>query len=327
MEQTMLRPQIPDLSEYSGKVDFKKMKSMGAAAVGIRVSWLREDKLFKVLWQGAKDEGLLRLPYQYIDFRGKIKDQLDLFSNLIAKDPGELPAAADYEMDPSPFNMKVVPGEELEDKMPITRQVIGKPFMPANFLSNQKYMLTREESYSILYYFLDGINKNFHRKGALYTGFFFWQQWGSADLTWLDYKLWLPWYASEQIIRVPKPWTQWEMWQKTGNADGNAWGQEGKSLDLSDYHGTLDQLYAWANNTPIPPTPPAPPSGLGNYRVSTISWAFLTPNDGFGCKIVGITSKDEIVNVAEISGTGINTWARIDSPYPGWIRLSNLTKV
>jgi len=62
------------------------------------------DPQFILNWQKAKDAGLLRGAYHYLDYTKSGKDQANAFADLIKSDPGELPPAVDYEQNRSDNN-------------------------------------------------------------------------------------------------------------------------------------------------------------------------------------------------------------------------------
>ena len=81
------------------RVDFAKMKEAGAKFVFIKASqgtWADPDFIWN--WDDARQAGLYRGAYHYLDWRYDILAQADFFAGLLLKDPGELPPVLDYEM-------------------------------------------------------------------------------------------------------------------------------------------------------------------------------------------------------------------------------------
>ena len=253
------RPLVLDLSEWNGDVDFHKMKAMGVAAVGIRVSWLKVDARFKEYWAKAREVGFLRFGYHFMDWRGPGPAQLALFNGLLADNPGELPPALDLEMDPIPYNYSLTPEGGLIDLMPETRKLIGSPTMPEKYQAwtdDQKLSLSPNQVQGLTWDFLVGMQAAAHKTPAIYSGYYYWLQWMTNNPGWKQFPLWLPWYAPESIIKVPSPWTSWYMWQYTGNGNGPSFGASGKSMDESWYNGTLAELQAMAGQGGRPDPPP-----------------------------------------------------------------------
>jgi hypothetical protein len=77
---------------------------------------------------------------------------------------------------------------------------------------------------------------------GLYTGYYFFvdrtkDAASQATYPYLKTKpLWLAWYASQTIVKLPLPWTNWRHWQ-FGTPIVN-WGQPPAELDMSSFNGT-----------------------------------------------------------------------------------------
>ena len=257
---TETRPLILDLSEWNGNVDFAKMKSMNVSAVGIRASWLKEDTRFKEYWAKAKEVGIPRFAYHFRDWRGPGPVQLALFNGLLANDPGELPPCLDLEMDATPYSYSL--NSEPVDMMPETRKLIGSPTMPEKYQAmndSTKLSLSPNQVQGLTWDFLMGMKSQAKRTPILYTGYYYFLQWfKGASTSWNQFPLWLPWYAPENMVKVPPPWTKWWAWQNTGNGNGPSFGASGLSMDESLYNGTLAELQAFIGGAPVPTPTPIP---------------------------------------------------------------------
>ncbi|WP_255317366.1 glycoside hydrolase family 25 protein [Candidatus Magnetobacterium casense] len=80
------------------KMDFGKAVAAGARFVFIKASqgtWLDED--FTYNWKAAKEAGLYRGAYHYLDWSALGKVQADFFCGVLRNDPGELAPVVDYE--------------------------------------------------------------------------------------------------------------------------------------------------------------------------------------------------------------------------------------
>jgi lysozyme len=207
-----------DVSFWNGTMDFNKARDAGATFVYMKASELYADSKFKTFWNAAK--GILpRGAYHYLNWFGKELDQAVTFSNLLKDDSGELPPCLDLEDDPSLHNLT-------------PREVQGK-----------------------VWNFLTYVEKATGRIPMLYTGYYFWKQWGNTNKEWAKYPFWLPWYASESIVKVPLPWKKWTFWQYTSNGPGLVYGSQGKSMDMNYFNGTEEELKAYISGIPVPPPP------------------------------------------------------------------------
>ena len=222
-----------DVSVWDGVVDFAKAKNSGASFVYIKASQQVADAKFAVNWKAAK--GILpRGAYHYLDWRKSELDQANLFVSTMGGDWGELPPVLDLEMDPTNYGMNVA----------IVR---GK-----------------------IWNFLTAVEKSTGRIPMLYTGYYYWNQWGSKDAGWLHFPFWLAWYAAESIIKVPLPWTKWTFWQYTDRADGHLFGCQSAGVDLSYFNGTIDQLNQFA---PVPVVAPLECPWCG-HALDPLHWSY-----------------------------------------------------
>lgn len=276
---TIIRPLIVDLSFWNGAVNFDMMKLAGVAAVGIRASWLYEDTMFKTYWQAAKIAGIPRFAYHYLDWRGSEIGQATLFNSLLYNDPGELPPVLDLEMDAAPYSYSLSRMAEgrFVDLMPKTRKVIGSRYKPLKYYLPKKmlYTLSPNQVQGKVWNWLTSVEKTLGRKPMIYSGYYYWKQWMTADMGWLPYKLWLAWYAAESVIKVPAPWSAWTYWQWTGNGNGPQYGSSGKSLDESWFNGTQAQLQTMITGTPIPTPAPLVCPFCGKQLPA--GWSYVKP--------------------------------------------------
>jgi GH25 family lysozyme M1 (1,4-beta-N-acetylmuramidase) len=205
-----MRQLVIDTSYWSGTVDWQKAKTAGAAAMYTKCSQLSADPTFAANWKNCK--GILpRGAYHYLDFHGSELTQAKMFTDAMGGDWGELPPALDLEQDPAKFGLQ--------------------PALVQGRVWN----------------FLQAVEKTTGRVPMIYSGFYYWSEWMTSNPAWLKYPFWLAWYAAENIIKVPRPWTTWSMWQYTGNGPGPQYGTQGKSLDEN-----------WCDNLPALLSTPAP---------------------------------------------------------------------
>jgi GH25 family lysozyme M1 (1,4-beta-N-acetylmuramidase) len=80
-------------------MNFQKMKNYGVSFVIIKAGqWNFADPAFRVNRIAARDAGIPRAFYWFLDYRGKGKDQAQKFWSLISDDPGEGPLIVDFEL-------------------------------------------------------------------------------------------------------------------------------------------------------------------------------------------------------------------------------------
>lgn len=202
-----------DVSFWNGAVDFNKMKSAGASFCYAKASQLSADARFAEYWPAMKTAGLLRGAYHYLDWRVSELTQAKLFVDTMGGDWGELPPVCDFE---------------------------SQTAAPEPAVANGK-----------LWNFLQYVEQKTGHIPMIYTGYYYWLQYGTPNVGWAKYPLWLAWYAAENIVKVPLPWTKWTFWQYTGNGDGAKYGSTGLSMDMDWFNGSLAELQAFAG-APIP---------------------------------------------------------------------------
>jgi lysozyme len=215
-----------DVSHWQGEIDFRKMKAAGAEFVIMKSSqatWT--DRRFVANWQAAKDAGLLRGAYHFIDWTRTALQQADYFSNLqLAHGLGELPPVADYELR------------------------AGAP--PAS------------QAALFLRVFCERVEANTGKRPIIYTAPFYWREFGNTDPYWRRYDLWIAHYTTAPAPMATPPWAAWHFWQFTKKGPGLTYGVSSHEIDLNYWHGTLEQLREFAGVKPELPPMPEPPGGL-----------------------------------------------------------------
>ena len=331
-----------DFSYWCGDTDFVKGKNAGLSFMYTRACWLREDTKFKTFWRDAK--GVMpRSAYSYLDWRGSISAQTQLFLDLIKGDIGELPPILDLEMNPAPYSHLLTLGSELTDIMPETRKKIGLTENPYEGSlinkSSSNLALSPSEVQGGVWNWLQAVEKATGKVPWIYCGYYYWKEWMSSNSAWAKYPFILAWYlADENSIRVPAPWKTWTMWQYTSNGDGPHYGTHGLSLDLNWFNGTEQELNAIAGisqPTPVPvpepqPNPqpqPTPTPVTGQYKVYNAIGSNVDVRLGaFGnSELVGYLDNGTIVNV---SGAETSThYYPITSPLTGYVFTSYVIPV
>lgn len=245
----------PDVSFYQDEnetargIDFNKMKAEGADFVFIRAGqWNWVDPDFQTNWAAAKEAGLLRGAYWFLDARGSANSQANLFKSLLAGDPGELRPVVDYEHETTQL---------IKDKKGKTKSV-------------PLYLTTKQ-----LYGFLETLN--WPVKPIIYTGYYYWQDHGAKDAVFAEYPLWLAQYKVEKP-QIPAPWKTWMFWQFTETGHGRVLGAESNAIDLNYFNGSQEQLLKFAGKPADVPTPD--PSGAPVIHGKTTITVYWVDSDG-----------------------------------------------
>jgi len=189
-------------------VNFDKAVINGVDFVFIKASQRVADPDFIWNWKAAKNAGLLRGAYHYLDWRVSELEQAKLFVSLLAGDPGELPPVCDFEM---------------------------REFAPSVDVMRGK-----------LWNFLTYVERETKKIPAIYTGYYYWSEFGSTDNGWARYPLWLAWYRiAENKLKIPAPWKKWTFWQYDDKGDGLKYGCESKQVDMNWFNGTVADMRTW----------------------------------------------------------------------------------
>ncbi len=203
-----------DISKWNGNWDAAKAKQAGAIFVFIKASQAAfTDIQFKLNWQKAKDAGLLRGAYHYLDYTKSGAAQANYFADLLKDDPGELPPVLDYELRTS-------------DNKPATALGFVRAFLDQ--------LSARTELFE------DATIK----KPMIYTSPGFWKECGEQTNKeyWLQFPLWLAHYTTSPGPLLPSPWQLWNFWQYTAKGPGETYGSESLSIDMNRFNGSLNEL-------------------------------------------------------------------------------------
>jgi GH25 family lysozyme M1 (1,4-beta-N-acetylmuramidase) len=294
-----------DVSKWNGNWDASKAKAAGAEFVFMKSSQACfVDLQFVSNWKKAKEIGLIRGAYHYLDYTRPARDQADFFADLLQGDPGDLPPVVDYE-------------HVREDNNTILARSYLKEFVE------------RMGSH--------GYNP------IIYTGSGFWRTYGDSSSYWYQFSLWIANYTSAAAPIIPAPWLNWSFWQFSKKGPGALFGSEALDIDVNRFNGTLDELYILARRKPEsevmqrlsvlearvvelekiisqvtvpdpkPETQPLPkatviksPAPLYNAPLNS-----LPP--------IGNLNLDQIVEITESK----TDWVRIKTP-AGWMELSSI---
>lgn len=230
-------PTIPDKSRVWGcdvsfyqddnstpqKIDFAKMKEGGASFVFIRAGQNKwKDPDFMDFWRSAKLAGIPRGAYYYLDSRASMKDQARILADGLFMDPGELPYAPDFEQ--------------------ISNVKAGIPTQLRISHLNEFYNYMRE------------FMPTYKKVPIIYTGYYFWRDFGSAQQNYANFPVWLARYKATEPL-VPPPWKTWNFWQFADTGPGKELGCESNAVDLNYFNGTAEQFQEFIGNTTTGPDP------------------------------------------------------------------------
>ena len=167
------------------------------------------------------------------------------------------------------------------------------------------------------------------RYPLLYTGDWFWHRFlGNAKKVSDQSDAFIAEYItlSDAGPILPVGWLTWKFWQDTskGNYPGIA-----SATDHDVFHGTLTDLMAWINGSPVPVPPPTPPVGVYTAKLNAYTWV-LTMHSGPGVsysvtgyltKLVPLTF--QVVLIAP------NGWGQVsvNGAIKGWVNLACTVKV
>jgi lysozyme len=186
------------------RIDWKKAKDKGTVFAFIRAGYGKTaDDDFAYNWQAAEEAGILRGAYWYITWDVDHIQQAQMLS--MAGMGGELPCAADYESRSFPAGL--IPGT--------MRQKLSA--------------------------FLKEVQRITQKAPVIYTSPSYWLEFGSPNVIWAQYPLWIANYNVEKPT-VPAPWKKWNFWQFTPKGPGKDFGMESFGLDMDWFNGTEDEL-------------------------------------------------------------------------------------
>ena len=104
---------------------------------------------------------------------------------------------------------------------------------------------------------------------GLYTGYYWFIEKSNASLHAAEYAylkikpLWLAWYASASVVRIPAPWTEWTLWQY--GTPTMQWGQPTAEIDMNKSRFTRSEF----TNRYLGAVTPPPDGGSMTYVKGT----------------------------------------------------------
>lgn len=166
---------------------------------------------YKEVSSASKAAGLITGPYSFAKFDESIKDQANIFCDLVLSQADyqdmDLMPMWDWEYYPESRGVKIGDGEKTLE--------FGRI-----------------------------VQERLKRKMIIYSGYYTIMETLQNEPSILDelaeYSFWLAWYTSEDKIKTPSPWQHWDIWQQ------GEFKVQGVSnpCDLNVFNGTLDDLKA-----------------------------------------------------------------------------------
>lgn len=196
-----------DSPDIPGEVNFIKMSDAGAYYVFFKVS----QGLFndQVFRDSWVDaKGILpRGGYHWLSWNKTGLEQAKYFCDQIANDPPEVGCVVDF-----------------EDR-------IGVP----------------QNANAHLWNWCEYVESQTKKVPIIYTSPYYWMEFGSKDLAWKRYALWI---ANYYVVKpmIPAPWTNWTFWQYSPKGDGVKYGAESLQIDLDWFNGTAEDFKAFCGS-------------------------------------------------------------------------------
>lgn len=196
-----------DVSKWNGNWDARKARAAGAQFVFIKSSQATfTDPRFTENWKKAREAGLLRGAYHYLDYTKPAAEQARYFLDILKSEPGELAPVVDFEQ-PSESNQHL--------PLVYLRQFV-------------EHMLEQEKT------------------PIIYTSPAFWKSYGESATYWYQFPLWIANYTLAAAPIVPPPWLSWEFWQFSKKGPGQLFGSEALDIDVNRFNGSLEELHTLA---------------------------------------------------------------------------------
>jgi lysozyme len=242
-----------DVAHWEPEIDWAKVRAQEIRFAFIKATQAANfvDERFTSHWTGAKQAGILRGAYHFIDPRVDGRLQAEHFLRTVKMEPGDLPPVLDLEDLPAATTTipKAAAGRKSGQK--------AAKAAAANALAANSQMIACAEVW------LRTVEQNTGRKPIIYSGPSFLSSrmtdakgavpsWASKYMLWIANYLNHP-VGDNDLPLQPKGWANWTIWQysEAGMVDGiyNVGGTSLTAVDLNFFRGTLEELYALAGAT------------------------------------------------------------------------------
>ena len=193
-----------DAPTINRQVNFWKMKEAGARGAIIRFGHDDfTDHSAMLNYELALSAGLWVGAYWWLGWKTNHIDQMKRFAAMLRFTAGlDFPPIIDFES-PKPLAARWKPSDKLREAL---EYLEGRIATEGNTLPPM-----------------------------IYTSPGFWGSYGTKDIAWARYPLWLAHYRVAKP-RIPAPWTDYAIWQYDDRGDGLKYGQQSKQADMNLYN-------------------------------------------------------------------------------------------
>ena len=246
-----------DVAHWEPEIDWAKVRAQEIRFAFIKATQAADyvDDKFTSHWTGAKQAGILRGAYHFIDPRVDGRKQAEHFLRMVKMESGDLPPVLDLEDLPAAATVipKAAAGRKAGQK---AGQKAAKA-AAANSLAANSQMIACAEVWLRL------VEQETGRKPIIYSGPSFLgsrmtdakgapPSWASKYMLWIANYLNHP-VGDNDLPLQPKGWANWTIWQysEAGMVDGvyNVGRASLTAVDLNFFRGTVEELYALAGAT------------------------------------------------------------------------------
>ena len=245
-----------DVAHWEPEIDWMKLRAQEIRFAFIKATQAADyvDNKFLSHWTGAKQAGILRGAYHFIDPRVDGRLQAENFLRTVKLEPGDLPPVLDLEDLPAtPTVIPKAAAGRKSGKDVNTGSRPGKGPATVTRAANSQMIACAEV-------WLRLVEQETGRKPIIYSGPAFLNSrmtdakgaipaWASKYMLWLANYLNHP-IGDNDLPWQPKGWANWTFWQysESGMIDGIY--NEGRAsltaVDLNFFRGTLEELYVLA---------------------------------------------------------------------------------
>ena len=250
-----------DVALYEPNIDWVKVRTQEIRFAFIKASQADfNDPKFDSHWAGAKQAGILRGAYHFLDPRVDGNIQAETYLRKAKLEPGDLPPVLDLEelyvkASAIPQNLKGLKSAKASKGSKGAKPVTVPDKVPVVVPNTQMISCTEK--------WLTKVEAETGRKPIIYSRADFLKEHvsgpGGKPPQWaMNHMIWVANYLDHEIRDndlpiQPMGWSDWTFWQysDTGLLDGvtNEDGKTRTGVDLNFYRGTLEELYALAGAT------------------------------------------------------------------------------
>jgi lysozyme len=244
-----------DVAHWEPEIDWARVRAQEIRFAFIKATQAADyvDDKFLSHWKGAKQAGILRGAYHFIDPRVDGRRQAQHFLRTVQLEPGDLPPVLDLE--DLPVTTTVVPKAAGGRK-----QGQGGASPKANKAAVTAALAANSQMIACAEVWLRTVEQETGRKPIIYSGPFFLRDrmadargappaWASKYMLWIANYLNHPLRENDLPLQ-PKGWANWTFWQysESGMVDGiyNIGRTSLTAVDLNFFRGTLEELHALA---------------------------------------------------------------------------------